>query len=183
MIGGFLLTSLCLLIMAYPAYKAGPLETLGVPLGAVESQNAAEEKLNKELPAVYAGMLGSLGNPMGSLAEAAGNVGGPMQSTQIYVRPENKVTIWWQVLAFFFITIAEILISITGLELAFVAAPKSMKSFVTSLWLLTVFIANVFNTPLAHLYPMMNPGLYFVLLAGMLVIVALAFYFVAQRFN
>jgi dipeptide/tripeptide permease len=123
-----------------------------------------------------------MGNPMMSIPVAAGDVGAPMQSTQLFVRPENKVTIWWQVLAFLILTIAEILISITGLELAFVAAPKSMKGFVTSLWLLTVFLANVFNMPLAHLYPVMNPGLYFAMLAGLLVLVAGVFYFVAQRF-
>ena len=39
---------------------------------------------------------------------------------------ENKVTVWWQVLAFLIITMAEILISVTGLELAYAAAPKSM---------------------------------------------------------
>ena len=39
---------------------------------------------------------------------------------------------------------AEVLISITGLELAFVVAPSSMKSFVTALWLMTVAIANFF---------------------------------------
>lgn len=182
-IAGFLLTSVCLLIMAYPAYQAGPIETLGVPLGPVQSQNEAETKLAKELPQIYAGMIGSIGNPMGSVPDVSGSVGAPMQSTQLYVRAEHKVTIWWQVLAFLILTIAEILISITGLELAFVAAPKSMKSFVTSLWLLTVFVANVFNTPLAHLYPIMHPGLYFALLAGLLVLVAAAFYFVALRFN
>jgi solute carrier family 15 (oligopeptide transporter), member 1 len=182
-IAGFLLTALCMAIMAYPAFQAGPIETVGVPLGPVQSQSEAQEKLNKELPPIYAGMIASVGNPMMSVPDFSGAVGAPIQSTQLFVRPENKVTIWWQVLAFLIITIAEILISITGLELAFVAAPKSMKSFVTSLWLVTVFLANVFNTPLAQLYPAMNPGIYFSMLTVMLVLVAGAFYFVAQRFN
>jgi dipeptide/tripeptide permease len=182
-IAGFLLTSLCLVVMAYPAYTAGPIETVGVKLGPVESQHEAQTKLNKELPHIYAGFIGSMGNPMMTMPIASGNFGDSVKTTQLFVRPENKVTIWWQVLAFFIITVAEILISITGLELAFVAAPKSMKSFVTSLWLLTVFLANVFNTPLAQLYPRMNPGLYFALLAGLLVLVAGVFYFIAQRFN
>jgi dipeptide/tripeptide permease len=126
------------------------VQALGVPLGAVESQQEAKNKLNKEVPQIYAGLIGSMGNPMMSIPVGAGDVGAPMQSTQLFVRPENKVTIWWQVLAFLILTIAEILISITGLELAFDAAPKSMKGFVTSLWLLTVFLANVFNST-AHL--------------------------------
>jgi dipeptide/tripeptide permease len=92
------------------------------------------------MPPIYAGLIGSMGNPMMSVRVAAGDVGAPMLATQVFVRPENKVTIWWQVLAFLILTIAEILISITGLELAFVAAPKSMKGFVTSLWLLNYLL-------------------------------------------
>ena len=52
-----------------------------------------------------------------------------------WVPPAERVTVWWQVLAYLIPTVAEILISVTGLELAFVAAPPSMKSFVTGLWL------------------------------------------------
>jgi dipeptide/tripeptide permease len=183
-IAGFLLTGLCMGIMAYPALNAGPLETIGVPLGDVRSEGEAKEKLNKEaMPQLFAGMIGNAANPMLTVPAAATAQAVPVQSTKLFVRDSNKVTIWWQVLAFFIITIAEILISITGLELAFIAAPKTMKSFVTSLWLLTVFVANVFNTWLARLYPNMNPGYFFLLLVGLMLIVAVVFYFVALRFN
>ena len=102
-----------------------------------------------------------------------------------YVPPEHKVTIWWQVLAFFFITVAEILISITGIELAFTAAPKSMKSYVTGLWWTTVGIGDLFfNAPVGRLYPVMhNKGEYFGMLAAMMLVVTVAFVFVARRFN
>jgi POT family proton-dependent oligopeptide transporter len=66
----------------------------------------------------------------------------------------TRVTILWQIFAFVVITFAEILISVTGLELAFVAAPKSMKSFITAIWLMFVGCANLFiNTPVSQLYP------------------------------
>jgi POT family proton-dependent oligopeptide transporter len=94
------------------------------------------------------------------------------------------VGIWWQALAYLVITVAEILISVTGLELAFVAAPKSMKSFVTAMWLLTVFMANFFiNAPVTRLYAVMPPSQYFAMLAVTLVVVAVIFVFVARRFN
>ena len=48
----------------------------------------------------------------------------------------------WQVLAFFVITIAEIMISITGLEFSYSQAPKEMKSFIMSIWLLAVAVGN-----------------------------------------
>jgi POT family proton-dependent oligopeptide transporter len=97
---------------------------------------------------------------------------------------ERRVSLWWQAIAYLFLTIAEILISVTGLELAFVAAPKTMKSFVTSLWLLAVGLASFFiNAPLSRVYPLMAPGPYFAMLAGLLVVVTIAFLFVAAKFN
>src|SRR5205807_1533907 len=80
-----------------------------------------------------------------------------------WVKPTERVTVWWQVLAFLIITVAEILISITGLQLAFEAAPESMKSFVTACWLAVVFLANLLiNAPITRLYPTMEPGIYFI---------------------
>jgi dipeptide/tripeptide permease len=101
-----------------------------------------------------------------------------------YVKPENRVSVWWMALAFFVITIAEVLISVTGLELAFVVAPPSMKGFITACWLLTVFVANAFiNAPIADLYPAMHPGNYFLLLTGAGLVVAALFVPVARRFR
>jgi POT family proton-dependent oligopeptide transporter len=105
-------------------------------------------------------------------------------STVEYVAPQEQVSVWWQVLAYLILTIAEILISVTGLELAFVAAPKSMTSFVTACWLLTVALANLLiNAPISRLYPIMDPALYFILLAVAMGIVILLFLKVAKRFN
>jgi POT family proton-dependent oligopeptide transporter len=101
-----------------------------------------------------------------------------------WVLPAERVTVWWQILAFLVLTVAEILISVTGLELAFVAAPPTMKSFVTACWLVTVGMANLFiNAPITRLYPHMSPGPYYAILAGALVVVAIAFVPVAGKFN
>jgi dipeptide/tripeptide permease len=101
-----------------------------------------------------------------------------------HVEPAQKVTIWWQVLALTIITVAEILVSVTGLEMAFVVAPASMKSFVTGLWLVSVSLGNfVFNAPVARLYNQMEPGPYFAMLTLMMVGVTIVFVFVAQRFD
>lgn len=48
----------------------------------------------------------------------------------------------WQILACFLLTSAEVMISITGLEFSYTQAPKAMKSFVLSLFLLTVSLGN-----------------------------------------
>lgn len=101
-----------------------------------------------------------------------------------YVPPEERVTIWWQVLAFFLITMAEILISVTGLELAFAVAPKSMQGFLTAVWLASVGLGNlVINVPVTALYAHIPPGDYFLLLTGMMVAVIVVFFFVARWFE
>lgn len=101
-----------------------------------------------------------------------------------WVKPNERVTVWWQVLAYLIITCAEILISVTGLELAFVAAPKTMKSFVTGCWLAVVFLANLLiNAPITQLYQYMTPAAYFAMLAGAMGVVIVVFVPIAAQFN
>jgi dipeptide/tripeptide permease len=101
-----------------------------------------------------------------------------------FVAPENKVTVWWQVFAYLVITVAEVLISVTGLELGYTAAPKSMTGFVTGIWLFTVGMGNLFiNAPVTRLYTSMQPTMYFAMLAVTLLAVGITFLFVARRFN
>lgn len=101
----------------------------------------------------------------------------------------EKVSLWWQVLTFFLITVAELCISPVGLELAFTAAPKAMKGFITGCFLLTVFFGNIINSYLVRLYtPLeettsMGPIEYFGMLTGIIVVITVAFVFVARRFN
>lgn len=50
--------------------------------------------------------------------------------------------ITWQVIAYIVITAAEVLVSITALEFAYTQAPRRMKSFVTGVYWLSVFLGN-----------------------------------------
>jgi dipeptide/tripeptide permease len=101
-----------------------------------------------------------------------------------WVKPPERVTVWWQVLAYLILTVAEILISVTGLELAFVAAPATMKSFVTACWLAVVFLANLLiNAPITRLYPLMAPGVYFAMLGAAMAVVIVVFLPIAAKFN
>jgi dipeptide/tripeptide permease len=101
-----------------------------------------------------------------------------------WVKPADRITVWWQVFAYLILTIAEILVSITGLELAFVAAPATMKSFVTACWLAVVFLANLLiNAPITRLYPTMAPGVYFAMLGGAMVAILAIYAPIASRFN
>jgi dipeptide/tripeptide permease len=103
----------------------------------------------------------------------------------------GRVSVFWQVIPYILITVAEICISVVGLELAFTAAPASMKSFVTACWLLTIFFGNMLNSVVAPLYAgrepywglELTPGRYFGLFALAMIPVTLAVVVVAARFN
>ena len=56
-----------------------------------------------------------------------------------------KLHIAWQGLAYLLLTTAEILISITALEFSYTQAPLRLKSFIMSLYLLSVALGNYFT--------------------------------------
>ena len=130
------------------------------------------------------GVLESILTPNADRPAQSDDLEKPTLQVVEWVKPEQRVTVWWQVFAYVILTIGEILISITGLELAFVAAPQSMKGFVTACWLFTVGLGNlVLNIPLTQIYPLMSPGPYFMMLAGMMGVITLIFLPIAVRFN
>ncbi|WP_181368940.1 POT-type proton-dependent oligopeptide transporter [Flavobacterium pallidum] len=53
-------------------------------------------------------------------------------------------SVGWQLLSYFLLTVAEILVYLTGLEYAYAQAPASMKSTMMSFWLLTISLGNYF---------------------------------------
>ncbi|WP_224245891.1 POT family MFS transporter [Hyalangium gracile] len=62
---------------------------------------------------------------------------------QVVIEGGTQLNIAWQILPYIVLTIAEILVSTTGLEFAYTQAPREMKSVVQSLWLLNSTLANV----------------------------------------
>jgi len=103
----------------------------------------------------------------------------------------GKVSVLWEAFCYVLITISEICISVVGLELAFSAAPASMKSFVTACWLFTIFLANILNSFITPWYGRriewldvaLSPDVYFGLFAVLMVFVTAAFIAVSRRFN
>lgn len=63
----------------------------------------------------------------------------------------NSVHLLLQLPQYIILTGAEILVSITGLSYSYAQAPKSMKSTVSALWLLTVGIGNMVVVVIAEL--------------------------------
>jgi len=62
---------------------------------------------------------------------------------QTVIEGGTQLNIAWQILPYIVLTVAEILVSTTGLEFAYTQAPREMKSVVQSLWLLNSTLANV----------------------------------------
>lgn len=59
------------------------------------------------------------------------------------IRP-NTISMLWILPQYFIVTISELMVSITGLEFAYTQAPPSLKSVITSFWLMTVSVGNMF---------------------------------------
>jgi POT family proton-dependent oligopeptide transporter len=119
---------------------------------------------------------------MGFLWTAA--AAGVMSVASFQAADGEKVSAWWMVLGYFVLTVGEILLYGTGLELAYTAAPNSMKGFVTACFLLTNTCGNLINARVSPLYKQTIPeGTFFALTAGVVVGASVAFYFVGQRFN
>lgn len=94
----------------------------------------------------------------------------------------TQVNIIWQVLPFFIITFAEVLISITGLEFAYTQAPMVMKSTIMSFWLLTVFFGNMLTALIAKLNPFQG-GNFFMFFAILMAIVGFIFVWQAYKYK
>jgi proton-dependent oligopeptide transporter, POT family len=87
----------------------------------------------------------------------------------------GKLSAWWLLLATFVITLAELCISVVGLELAYRRAAPGTKSAVTGAFLATVFVGDLFGGMFAQLYGRVSPGTYFLLQAIIAAAAALAF--------
>jgi proton-dependent oligopeptide transporter, POT family len=62
----------------------------------------------------------------------------------------EHVHVGWQLLAFVVLTLAEVMVSVTGLEFAYTQAPRRMKSLLMGFWLLTASLGNILVALLAH---------------------------------
>jgi len=106
----------------------------------------------------------------------------------------TKVSLFWPAAAYIVLTFGEVLLYGTMLEVAYAAAPKSMKGFITACFLLTNTLGNLLNVPWTTMYggsltdkaaergPLM-PGPFFGITALVVVAAAVAFVFVGKQFE
>jgi proton-dependent oligopeptide transporter, POT family len=96
----------------------------------------------------------------------------------------HDIHILWQVLPYLFMTMAEVMISITGLEFAYTQAPKSLKSTIMSFWFLTVFLGNIITVVIVavNFFPL-GSGNYFMCFAFLMLVVSGVFGFLARGYK
>jgi POT family proton-dependent oligopeptide transporter len=101
----------------------------------------------------------------------------------------GQPNIIWQVLAYVVITASEVMVSITCLEFSYKQAPKSMKSFIMSLYLLSVSAGNLL-TSLVNSFIQNEDGSsklegasYYWFFAGLMLVAAVAYIAVAKRYK
>ncbi|MBT9449629.1 MFS transporter [Akkermansia glycaniphila] len=92
------------------------------------------------------------------------------------------LSIIWQLIPYCVLTVAEVLVSTTGLEFAYTQAPASMKSITTSFWNLTICLGNLLVVALTCLFPgnAASTGM-FLTYSGIALIVGILFLAVVGR--
>ena len=93
----------------------------------------------------------------------------------------DKISVLWQIIPFLVITMAEVMISITGLQFAYTQAPKSMKSTIMSMWLLTVVFGNLITAYIAAINTF-EGGNFFMFFAILMGVFALIFTWMAKGY-
>jgi POT family proton-dependent oligopeptide transporter len=93
-----------------------------------------------------------------------------------------KLNVMWQFFPYLLITAAEVLISITGLEFAYTQAPRSMKSTIMSMWLLTVFFGNMITAYIAKVN-VFEGGNFFMFFTALMLLVSFIFVLIAKNYQ
>jgi POT family proton-dependent oligopeptide transporter len=88
----------------------------------------------------------------------------------------------WQLVQYLFLTVGEVLVSVTALEFAYTQAPRSMKSTVMSLWFLTIAAGNLLTAWVSELNRFQGAA-YFAFFAALVFACAVAFTLVARRYR
>ncbi len=99
----------------------------------------------------------------------------------------GRPSVWWQILAYLILAIAEILVSMTCLEYAYTHSPKSMKSTMSALYLLGISVGNYFdslvNKSIANngFFAQYTGAKYYWLFIGIITVFFILYLFIAKR--
>ena len=106
-----------------------------------------------------------------------------------WIQQGQAPNIAWQLLAYVILTAAEVLVSITCLEFAYTQAPKTLKSLVMALFLLSISAGNLFTSAVNFLIrnedgsSKLGGPAYYLFFAGLMTLTALAYIPIAMRYR
>ncbi|WP_437561897.1 POT family MFS transporter [Sorangium sp. So ce542] len=93
----------------------------------------------------------------------------------------GRLSVLWQAGPYLLITLAEVLVSTTGLEFAYSQAPREMKSTIMSFWNLTVTVGNLITAGVAALN-VFSGAMQYLFFAALILLAALVFGLLARRY-
>lgn len=106
---------------------------------------------------------------------------------QTWIDNGEHPSVWWQVFAYIILSAGEVLVSVTGLEYAYTQAPKSMKSTMSAIWLLTFALGNLFvagiNTSISNggIFSQLEGATYYWFFVGLISAFIVVYLFVSPR--
>jgi POT family proton-dependent oligopeptide transporter len=62
------------------------------------------------------------------------------------IQSGHHPSVWWQLLAYVFLSASEVMVAVTCLEYSYTQSPPSMKSTMTAIWFFTYSIGTTFTT-------------------------------------
>ncbi|XP_040057678.2 solute carrier family 15 member 1 [Gasterosteus aculeatus] len=95
----------------------------------------------------------------------------------------NSVHMALQIPQYFFITVGEVMFSVTGLEFSYSQAPSNMKAVLQAGWLLTVAVGNFIVLIVAELAKLPKQWAEYILFASLLVVVCVIFSIMAHFYT
>lgn len=94
----------------------------------------------------------------------------------------ETISVAWQIAPYFVITLAEVLVSATGLEFAYTQAPRAMKSTIMGLWMLTNTVGNLIVAFVAS-FEGLSLANFFWVFCGLMALAAVVFATVAYFYR
>jgi proton-dependent oligopeptide transporter, POT family len=108
---------------------------------------------------------------------------------EMWIAAGGNPSIGWQAFNYVILTAAEVMVSITCLEFAYTQAPKKMKSFILSFYLVAVALGNAVTFIFNHLIQdsegnsIITEVQYYWIFTGMMLLTAIVFIPVARRYK
>ncbi|ALC39562.1 CG9444, partial [Drosophila busckii] len=118
----------------------------------------------------------------GILAGVAFICSGLLELQMEVITAPNELSMLWQLPQYVFIILAELLVSVTGLEFSYAQAPPSMKAVLQACWLLTMGLGNVIVVVIAKLKIFERQSYEFFFYAVLVFIDMLIFMWIAHKY-